>query len=74
MSLKKELLRQLDIDQLKKLIEEKNIEIRLSKIQKDFYANWDEKEKLVDILNDCESVKLSDIERFVAGFQGRNRT
>jgi len=73
-SLKKELLRQLDINQLKKLIEEKNIEIRLSKIQKDFYANWDEKEKLVDILNDCESVKLSDIERFVSGFQGRNRT
>ena len=54
-------------------MEEKNIEIRLSKIQKDFYANWDEKEKLVDILNDCENVKLSDIERFVAGFQGRNR-
>ena len=74
MSLKKELLRQLGIDQLKKLIEEKNIEIKLSKIQKDFYANWDEKEKLVDILNDCESIKLSDIERFVAGFQGRNRT
>jgi len=73
-SLKKELLRQLGIDQLKKLIEEKNIEIKLSKIQKDFYANWDEKEKLVDILNDCESIKLSDIERFVAGFQGRNRT
>ncbi|HDM25562.1 MAG: hypothetical protein DRJ99_04170 [Thermoplasmata archaeon] len=71
MSLKKELLRQLDLDQLKKLIEEKNIEIRLSKIQKDFYANWDEKEKLVDILNDCENIRIADIEKYVPSFQNK---
>jgi len=70
-SLKKELLRQLDLDQLKKLIEEKNIEIRLSKIQKDFYANWDEKEKLVDILNDCENIRIADIEKYVPSFQNK---
>ena len=73
MSLKKELLRQLDLNQLKKLIKEKNIEIQLNRIQKEFYANWDEKEKLVDILNDCESVKISDIEKFVSEFQNRNK-
>jgi len=72
-SLKKELLRQLDLNQLKKLIKEKNIEIQLNRIQKEFYANWDEKEKLVDILNDCESVKISDIEKFVSEFQNRNK-
>ena len=72
MSLKKELLRQLDLNQLKKLIKEKNIGIQLNRIQKEFYANWDEKEKLVDILNDCESVKISDIEKFVSEFQNRN--
>ena len=73
MSLKKELLRQLDLNQLKKLIKEKNIGIQLNRIQKEFYANWDEKEKLVDILNDCESVKISDIEKFVSEFQNRNK-
>jgi len=72
-SLKKELLRQLDLNQLKKLIKEKNIGIQLNRIQKEFYANWDEKEKLVDILNDCESVKISDIEKFVSEFQNRNK-
>lgn len=65
MSIKKELLDELTENQLKNLAEAKGIQIKLNKIQKMYYAEWDEKDKMVDILSDKENLTLKEIEKFI---------
>ncbi|KYK21534.1 hypothetical protein AYK24_08975 [Thermoplasmatales archaeon SG8-52-4] len=65
MSIKKELLDELTEVQLKNLAETKGIRFKLSKIQKTYYAEWDEKDKMVDILGDKESLTIKEIEEFI---------
>jgi hypothetical protein len=65
MSLKKELLDELTEKQLKELAENVGVKITLSRAEKRYYADWGEKDKLVDIMGDKESLTISDIEDYL---------
>lgn len=65
MSIKKELLDELTEQQLKSLAESKGIKFKLNKIQKKYYADWDEKDKMIDIMGDKSSLTIRDIEEFI---------
>jgi len=62
MSIKKELLSQLSLSQLKKLAEEKGISFSLNKTQEDFYNNWSEKDLMIDMMNDNNDLSVKEIE------------
>ena len=65
MSIKKELLSELTESQLKELAGSKGIKLNLNERKKRYYADWDEKEKLADIMNDIEDLTVKDIEEFI---------
>ena len=65
MSIKKELLSELTEKQLKQFAGFKGITFTLTSNQKKYYDGWDEKEKLVDLMNDHQGVTLTDIENFI---------
>ena len=65
MSIKKELLNELSEQQLKQLCEYKGIDCSLSKISKEYYEQWSEKDKLVDIITDYKQISVSDIEKYI---------
>lgn len=65
MSIKKELLNELNEDQLRKLADDKGINLTLNTVRKIYYENWSEKDKLVDIMSDVRSITVSDIEQFI---------
>lgn len=62
MSIKKELLSQLSLSQLKQLAEQKGISFSLNKTQEDFYTNWSEKDLMVDVMNDNNDLSVREIE------------
>jgi len=64
-SIKKELLNELTENQLKQLAEIKGIEFTLNTIQEEYYTDWEEKDKLVDIMTDQKQISVSDIEKFI---------
>ena len=65
MSIKKELLNELTEKQLKQLAEHKGIGFSLSSVQKKYYRNWDEKDKLIDLMTDHKQLTISEIEKFI---------
>jgi len=65
MSIKKELLQELTERQLKNLAESKGIKFKLNKIQENYYADWDEKDKIVDLMGDKEDLTVKEIEEFI---------
>ena len=65
MSIKKELLMELTENQLKNLAESKGIRFKLNKIQKRYYEDWDEKDKIVDIMGDKSHLSIKEIEDFI---------
>ncbi|MEE8564759.1 MAG: hypothetical protein V3S79_00060 [Candidatus Thermoplasmatota archaeon] len=65
MSLKKELLGELTEQQLKKLAESKGLKFSMSESQEKYYADWNEKERLVDIMNDKEDITIKEIEDII---------
>ena len=65
MSIKKELLNELTEKQLKKLAENKGIDFSLNDVQARYYENWDEKDKIVDIMTDQKHISVSEIEKFI---------
>lgn len=65
MSIKKELLQELTEQQLKNLAESKGIKFKLNKIQENYYADWDEKDKMVDLMGDKEDLTVKEIEEFI---------
>jgi hypothetical protein len=65
MSLKKELLSELTEKQLKKLAESKGIKFSMTESQEKYYSDWNEKERLVDMMNDKEDVTIKEIEDFI---------
>lgn len=65
MSIKKELLNRLTEKQLKELAENKGIKFKLSETQEMYYANWNEKEKLIDLMNEKEDLTVKEIEKFI---------
>jgi hypothetical protein len=65
MSIKKEMLQQLTEPQLLKLAENKGIKFKLNRTQKEYYADWDEKDKIIDLMGDKEDLSLKEIEEFI---------
>ena len=65
MSIKKEMLQELTEPQLLKLAENKGIKFKLNKTQKEYYANWDEKDKIIDLMGDKEDLTVKEIEEFI---------
>ncbi|MCK5458692.1 MAG: hypothetical protein KAI20_02275 [Thermoplasmatales archaeon] len=65
MSIKKELLNELTENQLKQLAENKGIDFSLNDVQTKYYENWDEKDKIVDIMTDQKHISVSEIEKFI---------
>jgi hypothetical protein len=71
MSLKKELLGELTEKQLKKLAENKGLKFNMSKSQEKYYADWNEKERLIDMMNDKEDITIKEIEDFIKNFNSK---
>jgi hypothetical protein len=65
MSIKKELLNELSEHQLKQLAQSKGIAFNLNNVQKKYYQNWAEKDKLVDLIAANSNVSVSEIEKFI---------
>jgi len=65
MSIKKELLSELTEKQLKELAEHKGIKVDLNRMQKKYYTDWNEKDKLVDIMTDKENLTVREIEEYL---------
>jgi hypothetical protein len=65
MSIKKELLNELTEQQLRKLAETKGISFKLNNVQKKYYENWAEKDKIVDLMTTNTHITVSEIERFI---------
>lgn len=65
MSIKKELLDELTEKQLKKLAESKGVNFAMSGAQKKYYADWNEKDKLVDMMNDKEDITIGEVEEYL---------
>jgi hypothetical protein len=65
MSIKKELLNELSEHQLKQLAESKGIIFKLNNVQKKYYQNWAERDKLVDMMTTNEHITVSEIEKFI---------
>jgi len=65
MSIKKELLDKLTEQQLRELAESKGIKFKLKKIQKKYYENWNEKDKIVDIMTSKSDLSIKEIEEFI---------
>jgi hypothetical protein len=65
MSIKKELLNELTENQLKELAESKGIIFKLNNVQKKYYENWAEKDKLVDLMSTNAHITVPEIEKFI---------
>ena len=65
MSIKKELLNELTEKQLMKLAEHKGVKLTLSDVQKGYYTDWNEKDRLVDIMKDTRNITVKDIENYL---------
>ncbi len=65
MSIKKELLNELSEHQLKQLADSKGIIFKLNTVQKKYYQNWAEKDKLVDLMTTNQQITVPEIEKFI---------
>jgi len=65
MSIKKELLDELTEKQLTELAESKGLKFRLSRSQKKYYTDWDERDKIVDLMSEKEDLTIKEIEDFL---------
>jgi hypothetical protein len=65
MSIKKELLDELTERQLKELAKSKGVEFTMSNAQKKYYAEWNERDKIVDMMNDKEDITVKEIEKYL---------
>jgi hypothetical protein len=65
MSIKKELLDELTEKQLKELAEGKGVSFNINNAQKKYYTGWNEKDKLVDIINDKGDITVKEIEEYI---------
>lgn len=65
MSIKKELLNELTEKQLMELAEHKGVKLALSDVQKGYYTDWNEKDRLVDIMKDTRNITVKDIENYL---------
>lgn len=65
MSLKKEMLSTLTQDQLQRLADSKGIAFNLNTTQKQYYQDWNEKDRLIDLMATNGRLTIRDIEQFI---------
>jgi len=65
MSIKKELLNELTEQQLKDFAQHKGIKFKLNRIKENYYAGWDERDKIIDLMSDKEDLTVREIEEFI---------
>ena len=65
MSIKKELLTRLSDEQLKDLAKSRGIKFNVNRTRKKYYADWNEREKIIDIMSDKDELTVTDIEEFI---------
>ena len=65
MSIKKELLNELTEQQLKQLAESKGIAFNMNTVQKKYYENWAEKDKIVDMMSTNKHITVPEIEKLI---------
>jgi len=53
------------VQQLKEIAENKGIKFNLSQTKKDYYASWDEKDTIVDLMNCEECLTVKEIENYI---------
>jgi hypothetical protein len=70
MSIKKELLNELTEGQIRELANTKGVKLSLSKTQEKYYAEWNERDILIDMIGDKEDITLSEIEDFIKTCKG----
>ena len=63
MSLKKELLSELSLQQLKELAEKKGLSFSLNETQQEYYKEWSERDRIIDLINDNQNISISEIEQ-----------
>lgn len=69
MSLKKELLSEMSLQQLKELVQKKGISFSLNETQQKYYAEWDERDRIIDLINDNKDITISEIEQHIKSSQ-----
>jgi hypothetical protein len=69
MSIKKELLSQLSLQQLKALAEKKGVSFSKNEKQKKYYEDWSEKEQIIDMMNDNNDLSLKEIEDHIKSYK-----
>lgn len=69
MSIKKELLTQLSMQQLKALAEKKGVSFSKNEKQKNYYADWSEKDQMIDMMNDNNDISLKEIENHIKSYK-----
>lgn len=69
MSIKKELLSQLSLQQLKELASKKDVSFSTNDKQKKYYADWSEKDQLVDMMNDNNDISIKEIENHIKSYK-----
>lgn len=69
MSIKKELLSQLSLQQLKELAEKKRVSFSKNEKQKEYYAEWTEKDQIIDMMNDNNDISLKEIEEHIRSYK-----
>ena len=65
MSIKKELLNELTDYQLKELAKSKGIKFKSKNTEKTYYAEWDEREMMIDFMSNINDLTVPEIERFI---------
>jgi hypothetical protein len=69
MSIKKELLSQLSLQQLKELAEKKDVSFSTNDKQKKYYTGWSEKEQMIDMMNDNNDITINEIEKHIKSYK-----
>jgi len=69
MSLKKELLSEMSLQQLKELVQKKGISFSLNETQQKYYADWNERDRIIDLINDNKDITISEIEQHIKSSQ-----
>jgi len=69
MSLKKELLSQLSLQQLKALADKKRVSFSTNEKQEKYYADWSEKDQMIDMMNDNNDISIKEIENHIKSYK-----
>lgn len=69
MSIKKELLSQLSVQQLKELAGKKRVSFSKNDKQKKYYAEWSEKDQMIDMMTDNNDISVKEIEDHIRSYK-----